>query len=123
MVIFLNFVQVQREITRGYNAMKLQPKLNQGTCKKITPDDGRMSLEKKLQTAIMEYYNISKASQTKMIKKKLKTRDLLPYYGLKEVEQFLEIFATVDVDANGAIDIGEWYVLTVLILTYLYVTV
>lgn len=98
------------EIQRDYLALK------SATTRPILPkkrgaDDSRTSLEKKLQTAIMQRYNdrnLIRRMGTNNKRKKLTTRDLLPFYRLEDVEHFLDIFSMVDGDQNGALDINEW---------------
>lgn len=70
-------------------------------------------LEKKLAAAIKDDY---KAKSTNMVaqktesfgKKTLTTRALLPFYKLEDVRKFMDIFAKVDEDFSGDLDINEW---------------
>jgi Ca2+-binding EF-hand superfamily protein len=42
------------------------------------------------------------------VKKALTTRALLPYYKLESVHQFMDIFAKVDENFSGDLDVNEW---------------
>lgn len=77
-------------------------------------------LEKKLQLAIRGEYRSRMAAQNKQeddkrldtpvspTKKSLTTRMLLPYYKLDNVNQFMDIFAKVDENFSGDLDVNEW---------------
>jgi WD40 repeat protein/Ca2+-binding EF-hand superfamily protein len=72
-------------------------------------------IEDKVKNAIKDAHRaeyvkkISRDDEVKpFIKKKLTTRQLLPYYTLNEVRHFLDIFAKVDEDFSGDLNINEW---------------
>jgi hypothetical protein len=69
-------------------------------------DENKTALEKKLQTAIVKKLGEGEVLRMSSggAKKKLTTRDLLPFYRLEEVQHFLDIFSAVDRDQNGALD-------------------
>lgn len=98
------------EIQRDYEILKSKTK-HPLQLRKRGGEDNRTALEKKLQTAIMQRYNdrnLIRRMGTNSKRKKLTTRDLLPFYRLEDVEHFLDIFSMVDGDQNGALDINEW---------------
>jgi Ca2+-binding EF-hand superfamily protein len=70
-------------------------------------------LEKKLADAIKEEYEarskmLAKEVDRELIKKSLTTRVLLPFYKLHDVKHFMDIFAKVDEDFSGDLDMDEW---------------
>jgi Ca2+-binding EF-hand superfamily protein len=102
--------ELNRELLQDIEELKLRPKVNKKANFRRRTDDSRMALEKKLQDAILKINERDSLRSVIPIrtKKKLTTRDLLPFYRLEEVQHFLDIFASVDQDQNGALDMKEW---------------
>lgn len=71
-------------------------------------------IEDKVRNAIKDAHRaeyakkITRDEDVKFVKKKLTTRQLLPYYTINEVRHFLDIFAKVDEDFSGDLNINEW---------------
>ena len=78
-------------------------KLQQKTGRPVTPGDGGGGGDQGSEKAASED---AKASDDKKIA--ISTRALLPYYTMDSVNQFLDIFAKVDENFSGDLDIHEW---------------
>ena len=64
-------------------------------------------LERKLKTAIMSAHQ-GVDSDVMEVRKNLTTRDLLPFYKILDLKNFLEIYHKVDVDLSGDLNVDEW---------------
>lgn len=98
--------QLQKELKRDDSRAKLAQKLK--LKKKIQDSfEERASLEKRLVTSIMFVLAVSKDNIVRT-RKKLRTLDILPSYTMKDVQDFIVLFNSVDVDYSGSLDIREW---------------
>ena len=74
------------------------------------------AIEKKLALALRDFYRVitgkpienKNLKEASVLKKELTTRALLPFYKVQDVKHFLDIFAKVDEDFSGDLDIKEW---------------
>ena len=71
----------------------------------------KQMVEKKLRMAIIDIHNPIElvhggASLPKKVS--LTTRQLLPYYKIEEIRYYMDVFAAVDSDFSGDLDINEW---------------
>ena len=66
-----------------------------------------ISLERKLKYAMMSAHQ-GVDSDTLQVRQNLTTRDLLPYYKILDLKNFLEIFHKVDNDFSGDLNVNEW---------------
>jgi hypothetical protein len=98
--------EVMREISREMLSAKTHPHHSRSLQHPRMADENKTALEKKLQTAIVKKLGEGEVLRMSSggAKKKLTTRDLLPFYRLEEVQHFLDIFSAVDRDQNGALD-------------------
>jgi Ca2+-binding EF-hand superfamily protein len=74
------------------------------------------AIEKKLALALRDFYRVingkpienKNLKEASVLKKELTTRALLPFYKVQDIKHFLDIFAKVDEDFSGDLDIREW---------------
>lgn len=74
------------------------------------------AIEKKLSLALRDFYRVingkpienKNLKEASVLKKELTTRKLLPFYKAQDVKHFLDIFAKVDEDFSGDLNIKEW---------------
>lgn len=66
-----------------------------------------LALERKLKTAIISAHQ-GVDSDMLDVRKNLTTRDLLPFYKIMDLKNFLEIYHSVDMDLSGDLNVDEW---------------
>lgn len=66
-----------------------------------------LALERKLKYAMMSAHQ-GVDSDTMEVRKNLTTRDLLPFYQISDLKNFIEIFVRVDDDFSGDLNVNEW---------------
>jgi WD40 repeat protein/Ca2+-binding EF-hand superfamily protein len=71
--------------------------------------DMLLLLERKLKYAMMSAHQ-GVDSDTMQVRQNLTSRDLLPFYQIMDLKNFLEIFHAVDDDFSGDLNVEEWLV-------------